>query len=83
VVVLVYKFVIQTPAKTKRWVVDAAPVARSLPAADVEKRYIVPGLTWTPENTLAPSEPRHIVIPGKEWAPEDPPTAKRALSFVA
>jgi syntaxin 1B/2/3 len=83
VVVLIYKFVIQTPAKTKRWVVDAAPVARSLPAADVEKRYVVPGLTWTPENTLASSEPRHIVIPGKEWAPEDPPTAKRALSFVA
>jgi len=74
VVVLIYKFVIQTPAKTsKRWLADApALVARS---AVEERHIVVPGLDWTPENSL---ESRYVV-PGKDYVPEE----KRAMPFVA
>lgn len=69
-VVLIYKFVIQTPVKTKRWIIDApTPATRSLPVADLEKRIVVPGLEWTPEDTLAPK--RRYVVHGADWKPKD------------
>lgn len=82
VVVLIYKFVIQTPVKTKRWVINA-PAHPLAAAEELAKRYVIPGLSWTPENDIIPTQARHVV-PGVEWVPETVSrTAKRAIAFVA
>jgi hypothetical protein len=82
VVVLIYKFVIQTPVKTKRWVINA-PAQPLAAAEELAKRYVIPGLSWTPENDIVPTQARHVV-PGVEWVPETVSrTAKRAIAFVA
>lgn len=53
----------------KRWVLySSTPATRSLPAADAEKRFVVPGLDWTDDNKLAPQ--RRYVVHGAKWNPD-------------
>lgn len=82
VVILIWKFVIQAPAKTKRWVLPEAasiPVARSLP--EVASMRIARSLPADAEDAK-----RHIVVPGLRWISDkslSPSTEKRALTFEA